>query len=100
MSISFFQFLLLGPGPAQMASALVLPPPEIRSNGGGVSWCTGRSPWTLLLSGGMYEIVLSSMQVVSLGSTCTQQPGSCALTEVDDVTGLSGMGGKGYRTVM
>ena len=65
LGISFFLFLLLGPGPVQMASAQVLPPPEIPSIGGGVSLCTGRSPWTVLLSPGTYETVQACMRVVS-----------------------------------
>ena len=42
----------------------------IQSIGGGVSPCTGRSPWTVLLSRGTYGIVRACMRVVSLFSTC------------------------------
>jgi len=66
-----FLFFLLGPVPVQMASSWVLPPPEIQSIGGGVFPCTGRSPWTVLLSCGTYEMVRACIQVVSLFSTCT-----------------------------
>jgi hypothetical protein len=43
----------------------------IQSIGGGVSLCTGKSPWTVLLSRGTYEIVRACMRVVSWISTCT-----------------------------
>jgi hypothetical protein len=54
-----------------MASARVLPPSEIKTIEGGVSPCTGWSPWTVQLSRGTYEIVRVCMQIVSLFSTWT-----------------------------
>ena len=72
-----FPFLvpLLGPGPVQMVSARVLPPPEIQSFGGGGSQCTGRSPWTVLNSDGTYEIVRACMRVVFLFILVCSSPG-------------------------
>ena len=43
----------------------------IQSIRGGVSPCTRRSPWMVLLSRGTYEIIRACMQVVSLFATCT-----------------------------
>jgi hypothetical protein len=43
----------------------------IQSIGGGVSPCTGWSPWTVLLSRGTYVIIRVCMRVFSSFSTCT-----------------------------
>jgi hypothetical protein len=64
-------FFLLGPVQYKWHRHGFLPPPEIQSIGGGVSPCTGRSPWTVLLSRRTYEIVRVYIRVVPLFSTCT-----------------------------
>ena len=72
-SIGYFllSILCLGHGPVHLASAWVSPHPEIRLSGGGVSPCTRRSPWMVLISHGTYGIILSYMLVVSVCSTST-----------------------------
>jgi hypothetical protein len=71
LSISFFLFLFVGTQSSTNGVGTGIPTSGSQSIGGGVFMCTGRSPWSGLLSREASEIVRVCMRVVSLYSNCT-----------------------------
>jgi hypothetical protein len=68
--ISFFLFRFVGTRSSTNGVGMGYITPGMQLIGGGVSPCTGSSPWPGMLSRGTYEIVRACMRVVSEFSTC------------------------------